>query len=397
VYFTGIIRDMTERLQAAQALKTSEEQLRQAQKMEAVGRLAGGVAHDFNNLLTAILGYADLLLDKLPADDPNRRALTEIQKAGRNAASLTRDLLAFSRKQVLQPVVLDLNGVVENTSSLIRRLVGEDVEVVTDLESSLPRVTADPNQLSQVLMNLAVNARDAMPEGGRLTITTRTVQTGAAKEVLLTISDTGCGMTDSVRTHIFEPFFTTKGVGEGTGLGLATVQGIVEQSGGRIWVESAPSAGATFSITLPATDREATATEAFVDSEPLPASGSETVLLVEDNEAVRTMAREALTAEGYHVVEARNGREALQTASETLDTISVVLTDVVMPVMGGRELVTRLRALRPNLKVIFTSGYASDPDTAQHARAFGAGFIQKPFVPSALRRAVRDVLDTQTV
>ena len=239
VFYTGIIRDMTERHQAAAALKEREEQLRQAQKMEAVGRLAGGVAHDFNNLLTAILGYSDLLLDELPANDPTRRQITEIQKAGRNAATLTRDLLAFSRKQVLQPVIVDLNAVVSNIDSLLRRLVGEHIEIVVEQDAALRRVKADPGQLSQVLLNLAVNARDAMADGGRLTISTRNRSETSSEDndVLLTVTDTGCGMTEAVREHIFEPFFTTKGVGHGTGLGLATVYGIVEQSGGRIWVD----------------------------------------------------------------------------------------------------------------------------------------------------------------
>ena len=400
VFFTGIVRDITERRQAAIALQEREAQLRQAQKMEAVGRLAGGVAHDFNNLLTAILGYCDLLLERLPPGDATRLPIGEIAKAGRSAASLTRDLLAFSRKQVLQPVVLDFNKVVENTDSLLRRLVGEDVQIELDLAATLHRVKADPGQVSQVLLNLAVNARDAMPNGGRLTISTRNANAGdvlprtlEADFVLLTVADTGCGMSDSVRTHIFEPFFTTKDVGMGTGLGLATVEGIVEQSGGHVWVDSAPGAGTTFFLAFPATSEGIEFEEAVPDLVTPAAHRHETVVLVEDNDAVRALAHSTLTSDGYQVLEAVNGAEALTMVQDRLAGIALVLTDVVMPVMGGRELVTRLRAIRPDIRVVFTSGYASDPETADHARVLGAGFIQKPFVPSALRRLVRAAID----
>jgi PAS domain S-box-containing protein len=396
VFYTGIIRDMTERRQAADALKQREDQLRQAQKMEAVGRLAGGVAHDFNNLLTAILGYADLLLEQLPEDNAVRSRVVEIQKAGRTAASLTRDLLAFSRKQVLQPVVLDMNAVIRNDQSLLRRLVGEDVNIDVTLDPTVGLVKADPGQMSQVLLNLVVNARDAMPDGGRLTIETHKVQDAdSTAEVLLTVGDTGRGMTESVRAHIFEPFFTTKPVGHGTGLGLATVYGIVQQSGGRIWVNSTPGMGTTFAIAFPAVEGDLVP-EVTPDRPPdVGRRASESILLVEDNEVVRTMAREALAAEGYRVVEASNGAEALRAAADGLGDIAIVVTDVVMPVMGGRELVLKLRSMRPDIKVIFTSGYASDPNTAEHARSSGAAFIQKPFVPSVLRRTVREVLDGQ--
>jgi len=400
LFFTGIVRDITERRQAALALQERDAQLRQAQKMEAVGRLAGGVAHDFNNLLTAILGYSDLLLDRLPADDPTHATVAEIAKAGRSAASLTRDLLAFSRKQVLQPVVLEFNTVIETTDSLVRRLVGENVQVVLDLAPDLRRVKADPGQLSQVLLNLAVNARDAMPDGGRLTITTRNVKPASVPRgqtdtdhVLLTVADTGCGMTDNVRAHIFEPFFTTKDVGKGTGLGLATVEGIVEQSGGRVWVRSAPGAGTTFFLAFPATEAAVAAGEIVREVKPAAQARHETVVLVEDNDAVRALAHSALTGDGYQVIEAVNGEDALQRVGDRLSTVALVLTDVVMPIMGGRELVSRLRSIRPDLRVVFTSGYASDPETAEYARVFGAGFIQKPFVPSALRRTVREALD----
>jgi hypothetical protein len=401
-FYTGVVRDISERRQAAEALRESEEQLRQAQKMEAVGRLAGGVAHDFNNLLTAILGYADLLLDRLPPDDRSRPAVIEIHKAGQNAASLTRNLLAFSRKQVLEPIILNLNAVIETTESLLARLVGEDVEITLDLDPTLHLVRADPGQVSQVLLNLAVNARDAMPGGGQLVMTSYNADASdlprpaaPGLHVVLTVQDTGCGMTEPVLAHIFEPFFTTKGVGAGTGLGLATVYGIVEQSGGKIWVDSTPGVGTTFTVCLPA----AMANEMGRpdgDRGLARTGGSETILLVEDNDAVRALAREALTGDGYDVVEATNGREALSAIAGRVDRIALVVTDVVMPVMGGRELVDRLRAARPEIKVIFTSGYASDPHTPQHARDSGAGFLQKPFAPAILRRSVRELLDTTT-
>jgi signal transduction histidine kinase len=370
--------------------------------MEAVGRLAGGVAHDFNNLLTAILGYADLLLDRLPPDDRSRPAVIEIHKAGQNAASLTRNLLAFSRKQVLEPIILNLNDVIETTESLLARLVGEDVEITLDLDPTLQLVRADPGQVSQVLLNLAVNARDAMPGGGQLVMTSYNADASdlprpaaPGLHVVLTVQDTGCGMTEPVLAHIFEPFFTTKGVGAGTGLGLATVYGIVEQSGGKIWVDSTPGVGTTFTVCLPA----ATANEIGRpdgDRGLARTGGSETILLVEDNDAVRALAREALTGDGYDVVEATNGREALSAIEGRVDRIALVVTDVVMPVMGGRELVDRLRAARPEIKVIFTSGYASDPHTPQHARDSGAGFLQKPFAPTTVRRSVRELLDATT-
>jgi PAS domain S-box-containing protein len=403
LYYTGVIRDITERRQAAEALAQREEQLRHAQKMEAVGRLAGGIAHDFNNLLTAILGYADLLLEELPADHPMRRDLEGIQKAGRSAASLTKELLAFSRKQVLQPVVLDMNQVVSTTEILMRRLLGEDVELVLQLETHPEPVRADRSQLEQVLLNLVVNARDAMPEGGRLTISTSNFVLGASAGgrnlpaavgayVVLTVSDTGHGMTEEVRSHIFEPFFTTKELGKGTGLGLATVYGIVQQSGGHIWVESEPGKGASFHVCLPIVE-EAPADASTADADP-GRHGSETILLVEDNDSVRNLARDALTRYGYAVIEARHGAEALSIASGQLDRISLVLTDVVMPVMGGRELASRLTALRPDLKIIFTSGYTTEAITSQSG---ASAFLQKPFSPTLLGQTVRDVLDMTVV
>jgi hypothetical protein len=403
VFYTGVIRDITERREAAEALKLREDQLRHAQKMEAVGRLAGGVAHDFNNLLTAILGYADLLADRLTGDQLARTQLVEIQKAGRSAASLTRDLLAFSRKQVLQAIVLDLNQVVSNAENLLRRLIGEDVELVIALEPRLRPVRADPTQIEQVLVNLAVNSRDAMPHGGRLTITTANLegadpahqgllpQQGAY--AALAVSDTGIGMTEEVRAHIFEPFFTTKDAGHGTGLGLSTVYGIVQQSEGTVLVDSAPGCGSTFTICLPATAAAVEQAAVVSDASDARHRGTETVLLVEDNDAVRMMAREALIRFGYHVIVAPNGREALRLASESLDRISIVLTDMVMPLMGGRELAARLREIRPDLKFVFTSGYASDPVVDGRPHESGAVFLQKPFSPALLGRTIREALD----
>jgi PAS domain S-box-containing protein len=403
IFHTGIIRDITDRKQAEAALKQREEQLRQAQKMEAIGRLAGGVAHDFNNLLTAILGYTHLLQAEMPPDHPLRADLDEIEQAGNSAASLTRELLAFSRKQVLQPVVLDINAVVVDTEKLLRRLVGEDIEVVLSLAPDLAHVRADRSQIEQIIMNLAVNARDAMPTGGRLTIgTAGTALDGApirkgmppirGRQVLLRVSDTGHGMSPDLLRHIFEPFFTTKEVGKGTGLGLATVYGTVKQSGGYIWVDSEVGKGTTFHICLPAIDA-ATTDEPGEDTLMPAIKGSETVLLVEDNEAVRGLARETLVRAGYEVLVAGNGVEGLRVATEHLSKISLVVTDVVMPVMGGPELVSRLRELRRDLKIVLMSGYSDDPDLRGNRPDLAAAFVQKPFTPAQLARVVRETID----
>jgi len=374
---------------AHNVLQEREEQLRQAQKMEAIGRLAGGVAHDFNNLLTAILGYADFLVEDVPKEC--RPDVENIQKAGRTAVALTRQLLAFSRQQVVQPEVVDVNIVVSNTEKLLRRLLREDIQMTLQLQPDLPRIKADPGQIEQIVLNLAVNARDAMPEGGMLVIQTSSRGGAAMKSaprVVLTVTDTGCGMDDAIKARIFEPFFTTKPFGKGTGLGLATVYGIVEQSQGTIEVETAPDQGSTFRILLPALE----AGTAAITDRPADAAefrGSETILVVEDNDSVRALTAEALTRSGYRVIEAANGEAALQAVQRHADAVDLVLSDVIMPVMGGRALASRLRAMYPHLKIIFTSGYMEDKNAVDP----GTPFIHKPFSPPALLRFVRDVLD----
>lgn len=395
----GIARDVTER-------KQLEDQLRQAQKMEAIGQLAGGIAHDFNNLLTAITGYSDLTLKRLPHDNPLRRNVEEVKKAGERAASLTRQLLAFSRKQVLQPKVLDLNAVVSDMEKMLQRLIGEDIELQTALASELGSVKADPGQIEQVIMNLAVNARDAMPHGGNLIIETENVFLNeeyatshiAVKHgayVMLAVSDTGEGMSEETQSRIFEPFFTTKELGKGTGLGLSTVYGIVKQSGGNIWVYSEISQGTTFKIYLPRIDEAAQEYLSGVRVEER-VYGTEIILLAEDDREVRSLVREALEGYGYRVLEAEGGGAALSVSERHEAPIHLLLTDVVMPKMSGRELADRLTQSRPEIKVLYMSGYTDesivhhgvlDPDTP---------FIQKPFGPQALARKVREVLDRET-
>jgi PAS domain S-box-containing protein len=402
VFYTAVIRDITERRVSHEALRQREEQLRQSQKMEAVGRLAGGIAHDFNNLLTAILGYTDFLIQDVPP--ASRGDVEGIQKAGRSAAALTRQLLAFSRRQILQPEVLDLNVIVANTHRLLRRLIGEDVEIRMQLAPDLPAIKADPGQIEQIVLNLAVNARDAMPAGGQLTIETRREEiaapgtrgglpTTSGPSALIVVSDTGCGMTEEVRSHMFEPFFTTKEFGKGTGLGLATVYGIVQQSGGFIEVDTAPDKGARFHVGFPGLADAIPASAASTAAGPAVDRGHETVLLVEDNESVRALAREALMRNGYRVFEAFNGEEGLRIATEQTGCIDLVVTDVVMPVMGGRELAARLHARWPDLKVLFTSGYTDDAIMSDLAMQPGTTFLQKPFTPEALLRALRAMLD----
>ena len=385
------------------AQRQLEEQLRQSQKMEAVGQLAGGIAHDFNNLLTAILGSTQLLLHNTPPGDPRREDAEEIRHAGLRAAELTRQLLAFSRRQVLAPKVLDLNAVVANMDRMLRRLLGEDVELATSLDPAAGAVNADPGQLEQVLLNLAVNARDAMPGGGRLSIGTTRVtlheehverrhRMAAGDYVCLAVADTGVGMDETTQAHLFEPFFTTKEVGKGTGLGLATVYGIVKQSGGYIWVYSEAGHGTTVKIYLP---RVPGVAEAPVPaSEPKPVrGGDETVLLVEDATPVRTLARRSLEARGYRVLDAADGPSALELSARHGGGIDILVTDVVMPGMSGRELAERLAPERPSMKVLYTSGYTDDTMVRQGVLTAGVAFLQKPFVPDSLARKVREVLD----
>jgi PAS domain S-box-containing protein len=398
VRMVGTVQDITDRAQL-------ENQFRQAQRMEAVGRLAGGVAHDFNNLLTVINSYSEFLLEDLDAEDHRRHDVEEIRKAGVSAAALTRQLLAFSRQQVLQPQILDPSDVLAKAESLLKRMIGEDVEVVMALAPQLGTVRADPGQVEQVIMNLAVNARDAMPEGGRLTIETANVEMDEAylrnhavgspgRYVMLAVTDTGVGMDETTQAHIFEPFFTTKETGKGTGLGLATVYGVVKQSGGFIWVYSEPGHGTTFKIYLPRVDEPAQSlTGPDVTTKSL--RGVETVLLVEDAVAVRAVARHTLERQGYTVLEASNGAAALRLAAEHPGTIQLVVTDVVMPGMNGRQFAEQLAAARPSLKVLYTSGYTDDAVVRHGVLESGVQFLQKPFTPDALARKVREVLDSR--
>ncbi len=383
-------------------LSETQDQLTQARKMEAVGRLAGGIAHDFNNLLTVMTGRSQLLLRRLTPEDPVRSEIELIEKTANRAADLTRQLLAFSRKQILQPAVMNLNAAVATMSEMLRRMIGEDVLLATALDPALGWVQADPSQIEQIVINLAVNARDAMPKGGRLTLETANVELEGAyarahvgahpgPHVMLAVSDTGAGMDADTRTRIFEPFFTTKGPGKGTGLGLATVYGIVKQSGGHICVYSELGQGTSFKIYLPRVDPAADPVEpggllAHV------AQGRETILLVEDEEAVRELARDILEANGYAVLEARHGDEALAICERHSEAIHLMLTDVVMPGMNGRELAERLARLRPETKVLYMSGYTDNAIVLHGVLNGRAVFLQKPFTPDALARKVREVL-----
>ena len=405
----SILMDVTERKAAEETrerLTIVEEQLRQSQKMEAVGRLAGGVAHNFNNLLTAISGYSDLLLHRLPDYSTLRRDVEEIRKAGDRAAALTRQLLAFSRRQFLQPKVLDLNTVVTKMGQMLRSLIGENIELSFDLSPSISLVKADPGQIEQVIVNLAVNSRDAMPDGGRITIATADADLSSSyaaahpevvpgPHVLLSVADTGQGMSDEAQAHLFEPFFTTKERGKGTGLGLPTVYGIVQQSGGHIRVNSAAEHGSTFLIYLPRVeDPQNGAKGADRPILPHPSPGTETVLLAEDEEVVRRLAREILSGNGYRVLEAGNGREALLLSEAHRGEIHLLLTDVVMPKMSGRELGERIRLHRPDLRILYMSGYTDDAILRHGVLVDGIPFLQKPFTAEVLARKVREVLDS---
>ena len=398
--YRGTDRDVTERVQAEHLREQLEEKLGQAQKLEAIGRLAGGIAHDFNNLLTAITGYSELLLARLSADDPRRAEAQEIAAAAERAASLIRRLLAFARKQVLRPELLDLNAVVLETESMLRRIVGEGVELLLDLHSGAGRVRADRGQLEQVILDLAANARDAMPDGGRLSIETGGAEIGAqeaaarglaqGRYALLVVADTGIGIDAETRPRLFEPFFTTKELGEGAGLGLAAAHGIVAQTGGHVELESERGRGTTLRVYLPSAEEE---TEEKDGGEAHAAGAGETILLVEDEEVVRGLSRRVLAASGYTILEAGAGEEALELAARYEGTIDLVLTDVVMPGMRGPELVSRLRSARPGIRVVLTSGYTGENVVPNGPGHEGTAFLEKPFAPQALLRKVREVLD----
>jgi signal transduction histidine kinase len=384
---------------------TLEAQLLQSQKMEAVGRLAGGIAHDFNNILTAIGGYADLLLADMAPDDPHRGDLGEIHLATQRAASLTQQLLAFSRKQVLQPKVIDLNTLVPDIEKMLRRLIGEDILFATVLHPRLGNVRADPGQLEQVIVNLAVNARDAMPNGGRLTIETRNVELDESyaaehpdvrpgRYVLITVTDTGVGMDATTKSRIFEPFFTTKVRGKGTGLGLATVYGIVQQTGGHIMPYSEPDQGTTMRVYLPRVDDPTDPLERPIDHATEILGGTETILLVEDEAPVRAVTRQLLERNGYSVLEASDGRSALALLGSDRESghVDLLLTDVIMPGMSGRELANELKMRRPEIRVLFMSGYTDDAVVRHGMLEPGLAYLEKPFRPPVLLRKVREVL-----
>jgi two-component system, cell cycle sensor histidine kinase and response regulator CckA len=389
----GMVEDITER-------KQLEEHLQHTQRMEAIGRLAGSVAHDFNNLLTAIIGFSSLVLASLAPDDPLHEEIGEIERAGKRAAALTGQLLEFSRKQAVQPRVLNLNAVLADNTNLIRRLVGEDVELVVDLAPQLGFVKADPGQIGQVVVNIAVNSRDAMPSGGVLSIRTSNVEVDAVESypnlkpgsyVMLAVSDTGIGMSEDVQARVFEPFFTTKEAGKGTGLGLSTVYGIVKQSGGEVRVSSRAGIGTTFRVFLPFSEEVEREEEERADPPSIP-RGNETVLLVEDEQAVRRMTRQMLEMSGYTVLEAASGSEAILIGERHDEPIHILVTDVVMPHMSGRELVDRMRQMRPELRVLYISGYTDDEIVHHGIPDASVDFLQKPFTGDDLTRRVQKVL-----
>ncbi|MBI4563727.1 MAG: response regulator [Planctomycetes bacterium] len=399
------IGQFIEKRRTEESLRHSEEQLRQAQKIEAIGRLAGGVAHDFNNLLTAILGYAELAKARLDEQNPLFHDIDEIQKAGQRAASLTHQLLAFGRKQVLQPRILDLNDLVVNIEKMLRRVIGEDINLITRLHAGLGRVKADPGQIEQILLNLAVNSRDAMPHGGKLVIETTNAELDEryaethkdvtpGRYVMLSVTDTGTGMAPHIKAHLFEPFFTTKEQGRGTGLGLSTVYGIVTQSGGHISMYSELGHGTAFKVYLPQVEETADSPTPVLRRTG-PPRGTETILLVEDEDAVRSLAATVLRKNGYTVLEARHGEEGVKLCSAHDTPIHLIITDVIMPQMGGRELVQRLGAARSSVRVLYMSGY-SEYAINLKAMAPDTPFLQKPFLPDTLLRKVREVLDAPT-
>ena len=392
----GAVRDVT-------ALRDSESQLRQAQKMEAIGQLAGGIAHDFNNLLTGILGYGELVLETLGTDHPAAADVAEMNRAGQAAAALTRQLLTFSRRQVVQREVLDINAVLSNAQKTLQRVVGDQIELVLELEPDLRGIEADAGQLEQVIVNLGANARDAMKKGGRLILETAHVDVPAGADVrrnalapgsyiMLRVTDSGCGMSAEVQAHAFEPFFTTKEPGKGTGLGLSTVYGIVKQSGGTILLDSVPGTGTTFRIFLPVVERRLPRVRQ-TDANAHLSRPTETILLVEDEKVVRGLSRKTLQAAGYVVLEAASPREALRVAEQHEGAIHLIVTDVVMPELSGPALVHRLTARHTEAKVLFMSGYTDDVLAPHHFADRCAAFLSKPFTPAVLVKKVRDVLD----
>ena len=395
----SVIFDSTEKLKL-------EQQLRQAQRLEAVGQLAGGVAHDFNNLLTIISGYSDLALSQLSPQEPLRYNVEQVLKAASRATELTRQLLAFSRKQVLKPIVLDLNEIIADLEKMLRRLIGENIDLITILKTGIGCVKADPGQIEQVIVNLAVNSRDAMPDGGKLIIETANVDLDAyyasqhigtppGPYVMISVSDSGHGIDPETQSHIFEPFFTTRERGKGTGLGLSTVYGIVKQSGGNIWVYSEPGHGTTFKIYFPLVLQRSEPIRQL-PAKAAPGRGVETVLLVEDEERVRELVKEVLLKQGYTVITARDGKDALAAAERETRQIELLLTDVVMPKMSGRELAEILVSMRTSLKVLYMSGYTDNAMLHKGTLDIETKFIQKPFTPDALARKVREVLDANT-
>jgi PAS domain S-box-containing protein len=398
-----LVLDVTDKERAQENLRGAEAQLRQSQKMEAVGRLAGGIAHDFNNVLTVVKSFSEFLLEDLEEADPRRADVQEIAKAADRAAGMTRRLLAFSRRQVLQPRPLDLNGVIGGMERMLQRLIGDDVRIVTSLDRALLPVQADPGSIEQVILNLVVNARDAMPNGGTLTIDTHNarldrpdanwaIQPGPY--AMLSIRDTGHGMDAATQARVFEPFFTTKGMGEGTGLGLAMVYGIIKQSCGHVWVSSKQDQGTTFTIYLPQVIAVEEAPVAKPATTSAAAGGGETILLVDDEEALRSAARRALVRAGYRVIPAVDGSDALRLYMEHTGTpFALVVTDVVMPGLGGRELVGRLKIMSPSLRVLFVSGYTEEGVRKQGVLQPGTEFLEKPFTPDKLLRKIREILD----
>jgi two-component system, cell cycle sensor histidine kinase and response regulator CckA len=399
-----VSRDITERKQAEELLRRRDEQLRHSQKMEAVGRLSGGIAHDFNNLLGVIIGYSESIEHRVGPNDPLRKSAEEIRKAGERAASLTHQLLAFSRQQVLQPQILDHNALVTDMGKMLRRLIGMHIELTTNLATELGQVKAEQSQIEQVIVNLVVNARDAMPEGGQLLIETSNLDVNEnlasslpflqpGPYVLLTVTDSGVGMDANTRRHIFEPFFTTKGPGKGTGLGLATVYGVAKQSGGGVTVDSEPGKGSTFKIFLPQT-QECAVLPALDESPATGSMGTGTIMLVEDEEALLKLTAERLTERGYTVLPARDGIQALEIARSFSDPIHLLLTDVMMPRMGGLALARSMSELRPGIRIMFMTGHAEREASYREAIRSGAESIQKPFSHEQLIRLVRQMLDT---